>query len=137
MQDMKQRKPDTAKPTGEPASAERSHGHDPCGKIPSARINGAGSSGLRPRAELKREREQMPWLGRWGGWGQKGWKCGRGKQGDPPGPERRSGPEGSKNRPVGVRASVVARKWGNDHGVKGCRKVEAQSLWRKTRPIDR
>jgi len=125
MQDMKQRKPDTAKPTGEPASAERSPGHDPCGKIPSARINGAGSSGLRPRAELKREREQMPWLGRWGGWGQKGWKRGRDKQGDPPGTERCSWPRGPKSRPGGVRASIVARKRGNARGAKGRRKMEA------------
>lgn len=83
------------------------------------------SSGLRPRAEKKAEREQMQWLGRRGGWGRKGWKCGRDKQGDPPGPERSSWSEDPKSRLAGVRASVVARKRGNARGAKGRRKVEA------------
>src|SRR6266566_4313544 len=83
MKDMTHSKPDSAKPTGEPASAVRSPGQDPCGSKSLCPQQRAGSSGLRPRAETKREREQMPWLGRWGGWGRKGWKRGRDKQGDP------------------------------------------------------
>jgi hypothetical protein len=67
----------------------------------------------------------MPWPGRRGGWGQKGWTCGRDKQGDPPGPERCSWPRGPKSRPAGVRASVGATKRGNARGAKGRRKVEA------------
>jgi hypothetical protein len=45
-----------------------------------------------------------------GGWGQNGRKRKRDKQGDLPGTERRSWPQGPKNRPAGVRASVVATK---------------------------
>src|SRR2546425_9169956 len=40
-----------------------------------------------------------------GGWRQNGRKRERGKQGDLPGTERGSGPEGSKSRPAGGRAS--------------------------------
>src|SRR5216684_301212 len=125
MKDMTHSKPDSAKPTGEPASAVRSLGQDPGGKDCLCPHQRAGSSGLRPRAETKRERVQMPWLGRWGGWGRKGWKRGRDKQGDPPGTERCSWPSGPKSRPAGVRASIVARKRGNARGAKGRRKVEA------------
>src|SRR6266487_879595 len=125
MTNMTQRKPDSAKPTGEPASAVRSPLHDPGGRRSLCLGSKAGSSGLRPRAESKREREQMSWPGRRGGWGQKGWKCGRGKQGDPLGSERRSWLECPKNRLAGVRASVVAMKRGNARGAKGRREVEA------------
>src|ERR1035441_3579848 len=45
-----------------------------------------------------------------GGWRQNGRKCKRSKQGDLSGVTRRSWPQGPKNRPTGVRASVVARK---------------------------
>jgi len=45
-----------------------------------------------------------------GGWRQNGRKCKRGKQGDLSGATRRSWPAGPKNRPTGVRASVVAKK---------------------------
>ena len=45
-----------------------------------------------------------------GGWRQNGRKCKRGKQGDLSGATRRSWPQGPKNRPTGVRASVVAKK---------------------------
>jgi hypothetical protein len=45
-----------------------------------------------------------------GGWRQNGRKCKRGKQGDLSGTTRRSWPPGPKNRPTGVRASVVAKK---------------------------
>src|SRR5436190_20175837 len=124
MRSMTQSKPDSAKPSGEPASAVRSLGQDPCGSD-SLGPKRAGSSGLRPRAETKRERMQMTWLGRRGGWGQKGWKRGRDKQGDPPGTERCSWSAGPKSRPAGVRASVVAKKRGNARGAKGRRKVEA------------
>ena len=79
-----------------------------------------------PEQREKRERAQMPGLGRWGGWGQKGWTCGRDKQGDPSGTERSSWPQGPKNRPAGVRASIVATKRGNARGAKGRRKVEAE-----------
>jgi len=109
---MTHRKPDSATPTGEPASAVRSPRHDLHGNCSLCSRPRTGSSGQRPRAEQKREREQMPWLGRRGGWGQKGWRCERGKQGDPSGPERCSRPVRPKSRPAGVRASVVARKRG-------------------------
>src|SRR5664279_1817553 len=45
-----------------------------------------------------------------GGWRQNGRKRKRGKQGDLSGATRRSWPAGPKNRPTGVRASVVAKK---------------------------
>src|SRR6266516_6074751 len=125
MLNMTHRKPDSATPTGEPASAVRSPRHDLHGKLSRCSRLRTGSSGQRPRAEQKRERAQMPWLGRRGGWGQKGWKCGRDKQGDPSGPERGSWPLGPKSCPTGVRASVVATKRGNARGAKGRRKVEA------------
>src|SRR5258707_12610720 len=125
MLNMTHRKPDSATPTGEPASAVRSPRHDLHGKFSLCSRARAGSSGQRPRAEQKRERAQMPWLGRRGGWGQKGWKCGRDKQGDPPGLERCSRPQGPKSHLVEVRASIVAKKRGNARGAKGCREVEA------------
>src|SRR5439155_14328081 len=125
MSSMTYRKPDSATPTGEPASAVRSPFQDPRGRSSLCLAPKTGSTGLRQRAESKRERAQMPWLGRRGGWGQKGWKGGRDKQGDPPGPERCSWPERPKNRLAGVRASVVAKKRGNARGAKGRRKVEA------------
>ena len=46
-------------------------------------------------------------------------------QGDP---DRCSWPQGLKSRPVGVRASIVARKRSNVRGAKGRRKVEASNL---------
>src|SRR5207302_76381 len=97
MSNMTQRKPDSATPTGEPASAVRSPRHDLDGNCSLCSRPRAGSTGQRPRAEPKRERAQMPWLGRRGGWGQKGWRCGRGKQGDPSGPERCSWPVSPKS----------------------------------------
>jgi hypothetical protein len=45
-----------------------------------------------------------------GGWRRNGRKRKRDKQGDLPGPERCSWPQGPKSRPAGVRASVVAMK---------------------------
>ena len=45
-----------------------------------------------------------------GGWRQNGRKRKRVKQGDLLGATRRSWPHGPKNRPAGVRASVVAKK---------------------------
>ena len=45
-----------------------------------------------------------------GGWRQNGRKCKRGKQADLSGATRRSRPQGPKNRPTGVRASIVAKK---------------------------
>ena len=45
-----------------------------------------------------------------GGWRQNGRQRKRAKQGDLPGPERSSWPQGPKSRPAGVRASVVAAK---------------------------
>src|SRR5207249_6616542 len=122
---MTPREPDSATPTGEPASAVRSPCHDPGRRQSLGLLAEARSNGQRPGAENKRERAQMPWLGRRGGWGQKGWKCGRDKQGDPSGLERRSWPQGPKNRLTGVRASIVAPKRVNARGAKGCRKVEA------------
>lgn len=64
---------------------------------------------------------------RWSGWDQKGWKCMRNKQGDPSELDRRSWPKGPKNRPAGVRTSIVALKRGNARGAKGRREVEAQN----------
>ncbi len=45
-----------------------------------------------------------------GGWRRNGGKRKRNKQGDLPEPERRSGPQGPKSRPAGVRVSIVATK---------------------------
>src|SRR6266705_3009116 len=119
MRDMTQSKPDSAAPTGEPASAERSPRQDP-GRNDSLGLRAeVRSTGLRSRAERERERTQMRWLRRRGGWGQKGGKCGRDKQGDPPGPERCSWPQGPKSRRAGVRASIVTTKRGNARGAKG------------------
>ena len=102
--------PDSARSTGEPATAVRSHCHDPSGKNSLCAGKGAGSAGNRPPTEEKRERAQMWWPGRLRGWGQKGWKWGRSKQGDPPGSERCSWRERPKSRLAGVRASVIAKK---------------------------
>src|SRR5439155_27242375 len=128
MPDMTHSKPDSAAPTGESASAERSPSHDPRRTTSWNLLTGVRSTGLRTRAEIKGEPKQMLGLRRRGGWGQKDWKCERSKQGDPPGPERSSRPQGPKSRWAGVRASIVARKRGNARGAKGCRKVEAQRL---------
>src|SRR5215472_8661061 len=124
MKVMPHTEPDSAMPTGEPASAERSPQPDPwrlraSDGCPAIRLNV-----VRPRTEHKGELPGMTWLGWRGGWGRKGWKCGRDKQGDPLGTERRSWPTGPKNRPAGVRASIVARKRSNVRGAKGGRKVE-------------
>src|SRR5664279_4356366 len=118
MINMTQREPDSATPAGELARDRRSLGHDPRGNQSLDFPKEIRSSDLRPRAENKRERTQMPWLERRGGWGQKGWKCGRNKQGDPPGLERCSWPQGPKSRLVGVRASIGAKKRGNARGAK-------------------
>src|SRR5881392_2747659 len=59
MSNMTHRKPDSATPTGEPASAVRSPRHDLCGKNSLCPRPSAGSAGMRPRADQKREREQM------------------------------------------------------------------------------
>jgi len=122
---MTQRKPDSAASTGEPALAVRSPWYNPCGKDSLCPLPRAGFPAERSRSEEKRERVQMPWLGWRGGWGQKGWKWGRSKQGDPPGSERCSWSQDPKSRPVEVRASIVALKRGNARGAKGRRKVEA------------
>jgi hypothetical protein len=121
---MTHSEPDSATPPGEPASAERSPSQDLNGRPSLWSHPATGSSGWPLRAERKRERAQMPGWRRWGGWGQKGWKCGRDKQGDPLGTERSSWPQGPKSRRAGVRASVVAKKRGNARGAKGRRKVE-------------
>src|SRR5580765_6728321 len=128
MTDMTQSEPDSAAPTGEPATAERSPRHDPRRSKSLGFLMETWSTGMRSRAERKRELEQILGLRRRGGWGQKGWKCERRKQGDPPGPERCSWSQGPKSRRAGVRASIVAGKQGNACGAKGCRKVEAQRL---------
>src|SRR5215472_12479644 len=124
MPDMAHTEPDSATPTGEPASAERSLQRDPRRPHASDSCPAVRSNVVRPRTENEGELPGMTWLGRRGGWGRKGWKCGRDKQGDPLGTERRSWPQGPKNRPAGVRASIVARKRSNVRGAKGGRKVE-------------
>src|SRR5437879_4216401 len=118
MKDMTQSKPDSAAPTGEPASAVRSPHRDPRRQPASDHPKVVRLDGMRPRTETKSEPEQMTWPGRRSGWGQKGWKCGREKQGDPSGTERCSWLEGPKSRRKGVRASIVAGKRGNARGAK-------------------
>ena len=88
MLDMTQSELDSAMPTSEPANAERSWRYDPGRTASLALGNEVRSSGVRPRAEKKRERARMPWLGWRGGWRQKGWKGVRDKQGDPTGTAR-------------------------------------------------
>ena len=107
---MPHTEPDSAKPTGEPASAVRSPHGDPRRQSASDGGQAVRLNGVRPRTERKGEPRQRSWLGRRGGWGRKGWKCGRDKQGDPCGRERCSWPQGPKSRPMGVRAFVVATK---------------------------
>jgi hypothetical protein len=126
MHDMTHTEPDTAKPTGEPASAARSPQRDPWRRDASDGCPAVRLNVVRPRTESKGEPKGMTWLGWRGGRGRKGWKGGRDKQGDPPGTERSSWPRGPKSRPAGVRASIVAWKRGNARGAKGCRKVEPQ-----------
>jgi len=124
---MTQRESDSAKPCGEPASAVRSPEQNPSGTTSLRCREAKGSSGLLPPVKENRERTKKLGVKRLGGWDQNGWKGMRGKQGDPSGIDRRSWPGGPKNRPTGVRASVVAMKRGNARGVKGRRKVEAES----------
>src|SRR5512136_991901 len=113
MKDMTHSEPDSAKPAGELSGGKRSPGHDPRRNYSLDLWKEVRFSDLRPRAEKKGERAQMPWLERRGGWGQKGWKGGRNKQGYPSETERCSWPEGPKSRPTGVRASIVATKRSN------------------------
>jgi hypothetical protein len=72
----------------------------------------AGEAGQRDNERALKEtvNERKAATSPWGGWRQNGRKCKRGKPGDLLGATRRSWPQGPKNRPTGVRASVVARK---------------------------
>ena len=72
----------------------------------------AGGAGQRDNERMLKETvsERKAATSPSGGWRQNGRKRKRGKQGDRLGATRRSWPQGPKNRPTGVRASVVARK---------------------------
>jgi hypothetical protein len=72
----------------------------------------AGGAGQRDHERVRKETvsERKAATSPEGGWRQNGRKRKRGKQGDLLGATRRSWPQGPKNRPTGVRASVVARK---------------------------
>ena len=72
----------------------------------------AGGAGQRDHERVLKESvsERKAATSPSGGWRQNGRKCKRGKQGDLSGATRRSWPPGPKNRPAGVRASVVAEK---------------------------
>jgi hypothetical protein len=72
----------------------------------------AGGAGQRDNERVLKETvsERKAATSPEGGWRQNGRKCKRGKQGDLSGATRRSWPQGPKNCPAGVRASVVARK---------------------------
>ena len=72
----------------------------------------AGGAGQRDNERVRKETvsEQKAATSPEGGWRQNGRKCKRGKQGDLSGATRRSWPQGPKNCPAGVRASIVARK---------------------------
>ena len=72
----------------------------------------AGEAGQRDNERVLKEtvNERKAATSPSGGWRQNGRKCKRGKQGDLSGATRRSWPQGPKNRPPGVRASVVAEK---------------------------
>jgi hypothetical protein len=72
----------------------------------------AGGAGQRDNERVLKETvsERKAATSPSGGWRQNGRKCKRGKQGDLSGATRRSWPQGPKNRPAGVRASVVAKK---------------------------
>jgi len=72
----------------------------------------AGGAGQRDHERVLKETvsERKAATSPSGGWRQNGRKRKRGKQGDLSGATRRSWPEGPKNRPTGVRASVVAKK---------------------------
>ena len=73
------------------------------------RDSGEGDrDGERVRKETVNERKAAP--PSLGGWRQNGRKRKRDKQGDLPGTTRCSWPSGPKNRPAGVRASIVALK---------------------------
>jgi hypothetical protein len=72
----------------------------------------AGGAGQRDNERVLKETvsERKAATSPEGGWRQNGRKRKRGKQGDLLGATRRSWPQGPKNRPTGVRASVVAKK---------------------------
>ena len=72
----------------------------------------AGGAGQRDNERVLKETvsERKAATSPSGGWRQNGRKRKRGKQGDLSGATRRSWPQGPKNRPTGVRASVVAKK---------------------------
>ena len=72
----------------------------------------AGEAGQRDNERVLKEtvNERKAATSPSGGWRQNGRKCKRGKPGDLSGATRRSWPQGPKNRPPGVRASVVAEK---------------------------
>ena len=72
----------------------------------------AGGAGQRDNERVRKEtvNEGKAATSPSGGWRQNGRKCKRSKQGDLSGATRRSWPQSPKNRPTGVRASVVAKK---------------------------
>jgi hypothetical protein len=131
MKDMTQREPDSAMPTGEPASAVRSPDSNPRGTKSLCDRMDTGSKGLPSRTEENGERTQLTGWRRLGGWGQNGWKCGRDKQGDPSGDRPVFMAKSPKSRPTGVRASVVANLYLNplDHEV-------ARRVWEMVRYAD-
>src|SRR5882672_5465447 len=122
MSDMTQRKPDSAKPSDEPASARRSPVRTPAGRLPGTLESrfGHGACGH----EQKRNVNEQKWRG-WARWVVGDRRVGRVDEvsRETPGAlERRSWPQSPKNRPRGVRASVVAMKRGNAQiGRASCR----------------
>lgn len=66
-----------------------------------------------------------------GGWRRNGGKIQRHEAGRPEGARTAFHAECMKSRPSGVRAFVGAKKWGNAHGAKGRRKVEADEKERQ------
>jgi hypothetical protein len=86
------------RPAAQAAQTGQDRGNAPVGQPDHERV----------RNQTVNERKAAPSSS--GGWRQNGRKRERDKQGDLPGPKGVHGRRGPKNRPAGVRASIVAKK---------------------------
>lgn len=125
MKVMTQTKPDSARPTDEPASAVRSPRRDHWRRKNSDPQTGSGPNDVRLRPEKKMNRQE---------WRNRGGRVAGGGRVERVSEKSRETHsdrpvfmlQEPKSRRMGVRASIVAKKRSNARGAKGCRKVETQ-----------